>query len=245
MLLEAMEAVARSKNLSQGLHSLAEKMVAACEATFCQILLKEAQDGNWLVQAACHIPREAGLDWQPGVGKMVRDLEIAGFASLSGSSPTVIHPGSGHSRAILETLAGEAGLAGLLKSVLVVPLKNEEKTIGLCILGEMRSWERSPFTEMKIELTRSLAAQAAAFIEKMELHELTQRRLEEITRRERQLTILHKLSDYIQAAGDLDKILRVVLTGITAGYGLGFNRAALFLLDEENKPWKAGWASVT
>src|SRR5204862_4166468 len=44
--------------------------------------------------------------------------------------------------------------------------------------------------------------------------------------------ILHQISDYIQIAGDLDKILQVVLTGVTAGYGLGFNRAALFLLDE-------------
>jgi PAS domain S-box-containing protein len=48
----------------------------------------------------------------------------------------------------------------------------------------------------------------------------------------RHLKLLHELSDYIQQADDLDKLLHVVLTGITASYGLGFNRAALFLYDE-------------
>lgn len=47
------------------------------------------------------------------------------------------------------------------------------------------------------------------------------------------LTILHHVSDYIQGAHELDKILHVVLTGITAGYGLGFNRAALLLVDPD------------
>ena len=51
----------------------------------------------------------------------------------------------------------------------------------------------------------------------------------------RPLAILHKVSDYIQTARELDKILHVVLTGITAGYGLGFNRAALLLLDERRE----------
>lgn len=50
-----------------------------------------------------------------------------------------------------------------------------------------------------------------------------------------QLGILHEISNYIQAAGDLDKILHVVLTGVTASYGLGFNRASLFLLDERRE----------
>jgi GAF domain-containing protein len=45
--------------------------------------------------------------------------------------------------------------------------------------------------------------------------------------------ILHRMSDYIQANRNLEKTLHVFLTCITAGYGLGFNRAALFLVDEE------------
>ena len=47
-----------------------------------------------------------------------------------------------------------------------------------------------------------------------------------------QLKILHRIGNYIQSSTEMDKILHVVLTGVTAGYGLGFNRAAILLLDE-------------
>ncbi|MCA9955619.1 MAG: GAF domain-containing protein, partial [Anaerolineales bacterium] len=47
-----------------------------------------------------------------------------------------------------------------------------------------------------------------------------------------QMKILHRIGNYIQASTDMDKILHVVLTGVTAGYGLGFNRAAILLLDD-------------
>jgi PAS domain S-box-containing protein len=46
------------------------------------------------------------------------------------------------------------------------------------------------------------------------------------------LGLLHRISDYIQTIDDLGKILHAVLTGVTASYGLRFNRAALLLLDE-------------
>jgi GAF domain-containing protein len=76
-----------------------------------------------------------------------------------------------------------------------------------------------------LEILERFAVQAAIALQ-------TSRLLSQEQRMFRPLSILHKISDYIQAARDLDKILHVVLTGITAGYGLGFNRAALLLLDE-------------
>jgi GAF domain-containing protein/signal transduction histidine kinase len=51
----------------------------------------------------------------------------------------------------------------------------------------------------------------------------------------RRLYILHSISDYVQVAQDVDRVLNAVLTGITSGYGLGFNRAAVFLLDEHER----------
>lgn len=43
--------------------------------------------------------------------------------------------------------------------------------------------------------------------------------------------LLLKISDHMQVTKDLDKIFHIILTTVTAGYGLGFTRAALFLLD--------------
>ena len=46
-----------------------------------------------------------------------------------------------------------------------------------------------------------------------------------------QREVFLKVSEYVQAAQDPEKIFHVILTGVTAGYGLGFNRAALLLTD--------------
>jgi signal transduction histidine kinase len=51
-------------------------------------------------------------------------------------------------------------------------------------------------------------------------------------RRERQLGILNHLLSSLQKCRDFQKILRVVLSGLTFGKGLEFNRAFFFRLDE-------------
>lgn len=51
-------------------------------------------------------------------------------------------------------------------------------------------------------------------------------------RRLARLINLADMSGYIESSKDVNTILRVLLTGITAGYALGFNRAAALLLDE-------------
>ena len=63
----------------------------------------------------------------------------------------------------------------------------------------------------------------------------TSRLMSQEERMQSRLGMLHQISNYIQAARELDRILHVVLTGATASYGLGFNRAALFLLDDRRE----------
>jgi GAF domain-containing protein len=55
--------------------------------------------------------------------------------------------------------------------------------------------------------------------------------LEEKTR---QLSLLHRISTLVQSMTDLEKMLNLVLTGATAYYGLGYNRAWIFLLNSEH-----------
>jgi len=47
------------------------------------------------------------------------------------------------------------------------------------------------------------------------------------------LTTLQRITHHMLQATDLDRALYVMLSGITAGYGLAFNRAAIFVRDEE------------
>ncbi len=49
----------------------------------------------------------------------------------------------------------------------------------------------------------------------------------------RRLLILNQVSTAMQSTLELERLLHIILSGITAGEGLGFNRAILFLLSED------------
>ncbi|HHT9129378.1 MAG TPA: ATP-binding protein [Candidatus Brocadiaceae bacterium] len=58
----------------------------------------------------------------------------------------------------------------------------------------------------------------------------------DITEREekvRQLSLLRKLAELMQGTLQIDHLLHLILTCVTAGTGLGFNRARFFLVDRE------------
>jgi PAS domain S-box-containing protein len=46
-----------------------------------------------------------------------------------------------------------------------------------------------------------------------------------------ELSIISQVSEALSSTADLDEVLKVILTGVTANQGLGFNRAFLFLAD--------------
>lgn len=53
--------------------------------------------------------------------------------------------------------------------------------------------------------------------------------------REREIKFLHEISLVLQTSVDLDEVLSVVMTAITAGKGFGMNRAFLLLADKDRK----------
>jgi PAS domain S-box-containing protein len=57
----------------------------------------------------------------------------------------------------------------------------------------------------------------------------------ELIRKNQELSRLFFINSVVRSTLELDKLLRMVLTVVTMGDGLGFNRAILFLVDESNK----------
>src|SRR5208283_4895414 len=55
----------------------------------------------------------------------------------------------------------------------------------------------------------------------------------DLERKNTELSRLSFISSAMRGTLELDKLLRMVLTAVTIGDGLGFNRALLFLLDED------------
>ena len=57
----------------------------------------------------------------------------------------------------------------------------------------------------------------------------------ELIRKNQELSRLFFINSVVRSTLDLDKLLKMVLTVVTMGDGLGFNRAILFLVDESGK----------
>lgn len=60
----------------------------------------------------------------------------------------------------------------------------------------------------------------------------------ELIKRNQELSRLFFISSAMRSTLDLDRLLRMILTAVTMGDGLGFNRAVLFLMDEGKKVLK-------
>ncbi|MDD4910281.1 MAG: diguanylate cyclase [Candidatus Omnitrophica bacterium] len=58
---------------------------------------------------------------------------------------------------------------------------------------------------------------------------------EELNRARSELNVLYEISNAMRTTLQLDEILYIILTGVTAHVGLGFNRAILFLVNEQEK----------
>ena len=54
---------------------------------------------------------------------------------------------------------------------------------------------------------------------------------QELDRTKMELGILYEISNAMRSTLKLDEILYIILTGVTAHIGLGFNRAVLFLVN--------------
>ncbi|MCX5706218.1 MAG: hypothetical protein NTW13_00845 [Candidatus Omnitrophica bacterium] len=57
---------------------------------------------------------------------------------------------------------------------------------------------------------------------------------QELDRTKTELGILYEISNAMRTTLRLDEILYIILTGVTAHIGLGFNRALLFLINEKD-----------
>lgn len=70
--------------------------------------------------------------------------------------------------------------------------------------------------------------------------DLTEKKMmgKELLRRTEELSTIYFIGDAMRTTLNLERLLRIILTSVTMGEGLGFNRAILFLIDENKKTLK-------
>jgi putative nucleotidyltransferase with HDIG domain len=111
-----------------------------------------------------------------------------------------------------------------VKSLIVAPLKINNKVIGLIYLRRLRPG--SNYNAIDLELANIFASQAAFAIEISRLSKISQEKLHELNK-------LNKIGKLLTASFDIDQILKIIVNTIKDMINIEFG--ALLLLDEENK----------
>jgi signal transduction histidine kinase len=143
-----------------------------------------------------------------------------------------------------ETIAGEVGIP--LKSSICVPMLVKGRligTIGVFDRTDPDTGRIVPFDESDVGLVASIGAQAAMAIENANLFDEARRLSADKELRIKELSLLLEITNMMRSTLDLEEILYIILTSVTMGQGLGFNRACLFLVDE-NKAFLRGAMAV-
>jgi PAS domain S-box-containing protein len=112
-----------------------------------------------------------------------------------------------------------------LRSVICLPLHDQAGSVAAVLTVARASDDRQLEPNDHDVLTR-FAAHAALALQTSELFGREQRFFG-------RLRFLHELGNFIQTQQSVPRVAHAVLTGVTAGFGLGFNRAALLLVDSQ------------
>jgi len=146
--------------------------------------------------------------------RISHDQGIAGEVARCGKAALVEHCSE------CEQMLAGAGV----HSVIAAPLSPAGTIEAVLFVG--RQHGQAALGEAEMEILERFAARASLALEakgvRSPQHRMT-----------RHLKILHVVRDYVQRSQDLDKIVNVLLTGMTATFGLGFNRVVLFMLDDD------------
>lgn len=180
-LLKASATLAHAKDLDEGLRSFVRMMAPHLPHSFCRILLisedkerlevKEVEAGDLTAGSGDALPVKLQL-WQP--------LDLTGWPGLGelldrGMTEHLVRSDA-RSLPILERLSRWLCLDAGIQSLLVIPLKLENRVVGLLEFGELRPEAERPFTEEEINIASAIAAKVTVLIDRMRLHELTKRR---------------------------------------------------------------------
>lgn len=118
-----------------------------------------------------------------------------------------------------------------IKNLIGAPLMVKDRLIGTI---EIANKVTAPsFSSSDMMFLSTFAGQASIAIENANLYERAKQLAEENIKRATELAILHEISSTLSTTLDMDRLIHIILTGVTIGGGLGFNRAILFLIDEK------------
>lgn len=187
LVLGANTKVVSATNAIEALQQLAMLLVSYLQHSFCRILLAE-ENGQFLtVQAAFPIERSSRpLEWNPRLNERIAVSKIAGLAEiLRAPTPSTVRLMNPHVHNNVERYSKHLDLVLPVRSLLLVPLRTQERLVGLLEIGELREEERAPISNEEKEIVSVIASQTVLLIDKLQRQAVN----------EHQRTLLEKLED--------------------------------------------------
>ncbi len=169
VLLDAVTTLSSTLAIDDALMVLAEQMVSALQITLGSISLLDEADESLKVQAG-HALRNLG--WQPPLGQTIKLADAPAHRRVIEEQTAVLFRQDYSDQMICATEL-EAALMPGIQSGALLPLLVGGRVLGVISLGELRKWERTPFTADKLRLCQAMASQAAIAIEKAQLYQTT------------------------------------------------------------------------
>ncbi len=120
-------------------------------------------------------------------------------------------------------------------SVLCHPLVFEDRVKGVLLLADRVTGLGDycvAFSGEEAQMVESLSQTAAQAISRVKVYQKLEKAVEDNQAKANELSILFQLGMAMQRTVSMDDLLRVILSCVTVGKGLGFNRAILFFLNE-------------
>ncbi|PKO12457.1 MAG: hypothetical protein CVU39_23975 [Chloroflexi bacterium HGW-Chloroflexi-10] len=206
LLLEASKVIAEADSLNEGLKLLTEKTIHYIETTFCCFLLLNPETNQFQLIASSSTNRAVQFVWEPTpLRHCLPHCSAEIWSIIEEGSPVICHSGE-QNKCLLDCFQCTINIPKQLETALVVPLKVGNRALGIFIMGEMRTWNRKPFTNNEINLASTLANQVATLIEKIRLYELSINRLNQIDQRNQLLFALDEASRQIRAVEHASKL---------------------------------------
>lgn len=137
---------------------MAESSIKALGVTVCIVSLRHPDSADFAIQAASPIKRD-----QPIVLDIGQNIHYEAYRKeqddKTSTQPVVIRDVEmlGLVDRILE-------LAHPLQSVLQVPMQANGELLGYLVFGEVRNWERAPFTGEMIEIAKHKARRIEGYL---------------------------------------------------------------------------------
>lgn len=219
ILQETSLAISSTLNLTSVLSMVASRLADYAGVTYCLILLNTEQDN--ILEVGSFYSKRRGANGMPDSAR----INLADFPKLLETIKTnqALTLGPQELRDFSAT-ENQFLCTDMVRQITALPISHSGKAIGLVLLGEERSQERSAMPPDKLSFVQAMVAQAASAIENARLYGFINRKVE-------QLSTLYNVSAVIHSETDTHTMLEKVLTA--TGEFLPYSAAAIWGIDEK------------